>query len=218
MEIIMKGEQAKMRILDAAETLFGNQGFHATSLRDITSEAGVNLAAIAYYFGSKEALLEAVLKRRLGPVNRERVQMLGMARRQAGGSTLDLDSVLRAYLAPPFRKLNLLGDQGAKFMQLMGRMHSETHSPLRQLFLRQLEPVLNEFTQAFNQALPDLSIAEVHRRMHFVIGAMAHTLVWSEWMRREDSSAEDVLEELIVFCETGMKATLEDKSLMRVGA
>ena len=214
----MKGLQSKNKILDAAEKLFGNNGFHATSLRDITSAAGVNLAAIAYYFGSKEALLDAVLKRRLEPVNRERVQMLRLARQRAGGSPLDLSSVLRAYLAPPFRELRLLGDQGAKFMQLMGRMHSETHSPLRRLFLRHFEPVLDVFTQAFNQALPDLSIAEVHRRMHFVIGALAHTLVWSDRMHREDSPPEDVFVELIGFCEAGMQATLEDKTLMRVGA
>jgi AcrR family transcriptional regulator len=128
----MKGLEAKNRILEAAEKLFGNRGLHATSLRDITSAAVVNMASIAYYFGSKEALLDAVLERRLGPVYRERVQMLALARRQDRSSPLDLSSLLRVYLAPPFRKLSLLGDQGAKFMQLMGRMHSETHSPLRQ--------------------------------------------------------------------------------------
>ena len=46
----------KERILDVAERLFADFGFPVTSLRDITREAGVNLAAVNYHFGSKEAL------------------------------------------------------------------------------------------------------------------------------------------------------------------
>ena len=57
----------KERILDAAERLFAERGFAATSLRSITAAAGVNLAAVNYHFRSKEALLEAVFTRRLGP-------------------------------------------------------------------------------------------------------------------------------------------------------
>ena len=48
----------KTRILDAAEKLFGEKGFDATSLRDITTEADVNLAAVNYHFQSKESLIE----------------------------------------------------------------------------------------------------------------------------------------------------------------
>ena len=54
----------KDRILDVAETLFADNGFAATSLRDITHEAGVNIAAVNYHFGSKDALLGAVFERR----------------------------------------------------------------------------------------------------------------------------------------------------------
>ena len=55
----------KDRILDVAETLFADNGFAATSLRDITREAGVNIAAVNYHFGSKDGLLGAVLERRI---------------------------------------------------------------------------------------------------------------------------------------------------------
>jgi AcrR family transcriptional regulator len=50
----------KKRILDAAEKLFARQGFHATSMRMLTKEAGVNLAAVNYHFGSKVELIKAV--------------------------------------------------------------------------------------------------------------------------------------------------------------
>ena len=61
------------RILDAAEQLFAEKGFAETSLRLITSKAGVNLAAVNYHFGSKEELFEAVLTRRLDPMNQQRL-------------------------------------------------------------------------------------------------------------------------------------------------
>ena len=53
-------------ILTVAEELFGEHGFDGTSVRDIAQKAGVNLAMISYYFGSKEKLLEALIELRAG--------------------------------------------------------------------------------------------------------------------------------------------------------
>ena len=54
------------RILDVAERLFMENGYEATSMRTITSEAEENLASVNYHFGSKEALVCEVFRRRLG--------------------------------------------------------------------------------------------------------------------------------------------------------
>ena len=72
----MSSVDTKERILNAAERLFGEHGFAGTSLRAITKEAGVNLAAIHYHFGSKEALLLEALHRYAAPVNQQRLQLL----------------------------------------------------------------------------------------------------------------------------------------------
>jgi AcrR family transcriptional regulator len=53
-------------ILTVAEELFGEKGFDGTSVRDIANGAGVNLAMISYYFGSKEKLLESLIEFRSG--------------------------------------------------------------------------------------------------------------------------------------------------------
>ena len=63
----MSQSDTVQRILDAAEVLFAQKGFAETSLRAITSRAGVNLAAVNYHFGSKEALIQAVFERYLTP-------------------------------------------------------------------------------------------------------------------------------------------------------
>ena len=74
----------KERILNVAERFFADRGFPATSLRDLTSEASVNIASVNYHFGSKEALLAAVLERRLRPVNARRLELLDAIETAAG--------------------------------------------------------------------------------------------------------------------------------------
>jgi AcrR family transcriptional regulator len=60
------GGDKREHILTVAEELFGNNGFDGTSVRDIANSAGVNLAMISYYFGSKEKLLESLVELRAG--------------------------------------------------------------------------------------------------------------------------------------------------------
>jgi len=64
-QFFMSGDKRE-HILTVAEELFGNNGFDGTSVRDIANSAGVNLAMISYYFGSKEKLLESLVELRAG--------------------------------------------------------------------------------------------------------------------------------------------------------
>ena len=68
-------------ILDAAEELFSERGFAETSLRNITTKADVNLAAVNYHFGSKKSLIQAVFARFLNPFVIEGLYV-GVIRRQ----------------------------------------------------------------------------------------------------------------------------------------
>src|SRR5690242_8536197 len=83
----------KTRILDAAELLFMEHGFEATSLRQLTAAASVNLAAVNYHFGSKEELFQAVLTRRLDPMNQERIELLERVERDAGARAPSVEKV-----------------------------------------------------------------------------------------------------------------------------
>src|SRR5690242_20352109 len=91
------------KILDAAEHAFAQFGFAGASLRHIVLEAQVNLATVYYYFGSKKGLMEAVLKRRFGPLRREQLELLQASERESGGDALPVDVILRALLLPPLR-------------------------------------------------------------------------------------------------------------------
>src|ERR1700759_5468631 len=56
----MELNEKQIQIIEVAERLFADKGFDGTSVRDIAEEAGVNVAMISYYFGSKEKLLESL--------------------------------------------------------------------------------------------------------------------------------------------------------------
>src|ERR1700752_3751032 len=90
----------KPRILDAAEALFMEHGFEATSLRSITAAASVNLAAVNYHFGSKEELFQTVLTRRLDPMNHARVGLLTRLEAEAAPRSLSCEKILTALFVP----------------------------------------------------------------------------------------------------------------------
>ena len=58
----------QLQIIETAEKLFSSKGYDGTSVRDIADEAGVNIAMISYYFGSKEKLMEALFEQKSGNI------------------------------------------------------------------------------------------------------------------------------------------------------
>ena len=125
----------KERILDTAEGLFAEHGFPATSMRDITNAAGVNLAAINYHFGSKESLLIAVLQRRTLPINTARLSRLDALEAAAAGRPVETELLVRAFLTPLFDTWGAWGDEAPKFLRLVGRVHAEVDQELRAKFM-----------------------------------------------------------------------------------
>ena len=198
------------RILDVAERLFGERGFPATPLRDITAEAGVNIASVNYHFGSKEGLLAEVLERRLKPINARRLELLDAVEERGGDEPPELEAVIRAFLSPPFHSLRVWGADGQGFLRLVGRIHSETNEDFRATFVKQFDEVFKRFTAALRRALPNLDDADLSWRMLFIVGSMAFTMSWGPTLVASGSGAahapEDVLESLVLYAAAGMAA------------
>ena len=97
--VVQDERDTKTRILDATERLMGEHGLDVP-LRAITAEAGVNLAAVNYHFQSKDALIDAMVARRIGPINRRRLEMLDEIESANPSGPLPLEAVLEAFLAP----------------------------------------------------------------------------------------------------------------------
>jgi AcrR family transcriptional regulator len=199
------------RILDTAERLFADQGYAATSLRTIIAEAGVNLAAVHYYFRSKEALLEAVFLRRAEPANQERIAMLDRYEIEAGDHAPNLRRVIEAFVAPAFRTVYNPG--GAVFQSLVGRLYAEGNVLPRIAGLHFL-PMLARFGSALSRALPELPREELFWRVHFAMGATAQALRGTkDWAifgspPRDNTDSELIMQRLIVFLEAAFRAPI----------
>lgn len=204
----------KGRILDVAERLFGDRGFLGTSLRDITAEAKANIASVNYHFGSKEALLAAVLERRLEPINELRMRHLDELESKSKDKNLRVHDIVRAFLMPPFEKRQEWGSQGTTFFRVLGRVHGETSDEFRQTFMQQFDAVLQRFFMAFQRALPNVPAEELAWRMLFMTGSMAFTMSWGDSLKQRDPNLnrapEEQIELLTAYVAAGM-ATAPNK-------
>ncbi len=163
----------KTSLLDAAEKLFAALGVERASLRAITQEAGANLAAVHYHFGSKEGLVREVFARRLAPLNRDRLEMLDEVERRYP-VTPPLREVLTAFLEPALRMIQRERG-GHEFARFVCRTFSEADDANRTLVLEQFREVAARFHKALGAALPELPAADLFWRFHFMVGSMVHT-------------------------------------------
>lgn len=208
----MSQPDTKQRILNAAEHLFARGGYHATSLRTITAAARVNLAAVNYHFGSKESLLEAVIERRLNPLNEVRLGQLEALLSLAGqhGKTPACRDVLRTFIEPTLR-LRLQGSDSEDFVALIGRILAEPRGVAMAIFLSHMEPLMNRLFQALSLSLPGLSRQTLFWRLHFALGSLSHIMRCHERhaMVPEDVSVDmdvaNLVELFLDFATAGME-------------
>ena len=211
----MKQKDTKTVILDAAEQLFAVQGPNATSLRQVIAKAKVNLAAIHYHFGSKESLMQAVLSRRLVPLNAERLALLETYEHKSGERAVSLPRVLEALVGPALRLSRDPKRGGTIFMRLLGRCVLEPDKTIQTMLNHQFHYVLERFTPALQRALPDLPPVDFFWRIHFLVGSMAHTMADSERLRSisgglcDPDDTEGTIRRLVAFLVGGLRAKVK---------
>lgn len=210
-QTVETARDTKDRILDAAESLFARQGFAATSLRQITAGAGVNLAAVNYHFQSKEALFVAVVKRKIEPINARRLVLLDGLESQLPDVVPSLEQVIRAFFRPVF-EAQLLGVELGDFPKLLGRFYTEPGDWVARVLGGAFGEVLERFSRAFRRALPGLTGKDLAWGAHFMIGSMAHYLAAGEilkFMSRgqvDASDTEEAYERLVAYAAAGLQA------------
>lgn len=214
-----KTSVTKEKILDAAEALFMEHGFEATGLRQITTGAGVNLAAVHYHFGSKEELFQAVLTRRLDPMNLERVALLDQLESDARGKPLTCEAIIGAMFIPALKLARDKARGGKNFLRLIGRAYADPAPFIRQFLSHQYAPMIARFKAAFGRTLPHLSAKELSWRLHFLMGALSYTLAGTDVLKLisalnpiETDNDELLLRRLGPFLVAGLQAPLADLS------
>ena len=162
---------ARTRIVDAAERLFAEQGYHAVSLRTIMALAQVNVSAVHYYFGSKKNLLQAVLDRRAAQINRARKERL-LRYIDRNGKVAPVEEILEAYIGPA---LEVCSDPGGQLFVRVSALASVDPSPDVQDIMQSIyDETAKLFVHALKRACPRLKEADLYWRLNCVYGAMQY--------------------------------------------
>jgi AcrR family transcriptional regulator len=197
----------KDRILGAAEELFAQFGFTGTSLRQVTSRADVNIAAVNYHFGSKENLVNEVFRRRMDEMSAQRLTALKIATEQHAG---ELEPILAAFVEPA---LALAQDRhgGGAFVRVVARAYAEKNDALRKFLSDHYGHVLREFAKAIAVCLPGLSKEELYWRLDFLAGSLTYAMADFGLIKRppgitEAAHRQRAARELIRFAAAGFKS------------
>jgi AcrR family transcriptional regulator len=203
---------SRERILDAAERLFAEQGVVATSLREIGIHARANPGSIYFHWKTKAELVRDVFRRRLEPLDAERLRRLDAAERASAPDPAPLPEVLAALVGPMLWIASGADRGGPGFVRLLGRTYNEPDRDLVRMLRRDHGATLERFRASLARALPDLPEEQLFARFHFALGAIAYTLgSGASWQlaagrRRRPAPAHDVLRELMPFLVAGFAA------------
>ena len=210
----MAETDTRVRILDAAELLFTEHGFDATTLRQITAAAGVNLAAVNYHFGSKEALIREVFRRRLTWLNQQRLQALDRLEAEAAGAPLKPSRLLEVFFGVALKMAADTEGGGRTFMRLLGRTYTKPSEFVRGFLAEEYAAVIARFKAALIKALPGVPGEEILWRFHFMLGAMSYAISGVDALHivaqaaLDDGDAEALYARLMSFMLGGLRAPL----------
>jgi AcrR family transcriptional regulator len=168
-----RGDKTRARILGVAERLFSEHGIDGVSMRTLAARSKVNLAAVHYYFGSKEALFEEVFARRARVITDKRLKMLAECRKIRGKPPV-VSQILEAFLRPVLEDDREGG--GRAYARIRTRLAAEKSARARNLPSRFFDDSSHRFLDALAEALPHLPTEELYWRFNIMLGAMYFTI------------------------------------------
>jgi AcrR family transcriptional regulator len=205
----------KELILQVAERMFAERGFASVSIRDLTAEAGVNIASINYYFGSKDKLLYELFKRRTNEMTDARLAGLHEAQARSGGAPSVRD-IMRALVAPgiEWRDPNSPHRHAFRFLS---RARTEGTPQIKKVIDTRLG-ALEEFRDALLKAAPGATIEEVVWGLHFALSTMHHVGVERSRIQALSMGACDgrdvreLIERLVTYTAAGFTESVKAAS------
>jgi len=199
------------RILDAAEQLFAQRGYHGVSLRDITRAAGVDVALVSYHFGGKRELFTAVFERRAEVLNRERLERLDEVCHAARPGSPTIEAIVNAFTEPLLQRSARGGAGWKSYFALVAYVNnSPEFGPV--MMTRHFDPLVDRFIAVLREALPVCPPREIYWGYQFLTGAL--TLTFAETGRIDKLSGglcrstdlDSVHQRLIPYVAAGFRA------------
>jgi len=163
------------KVLNTAEALFAEFGYNGVSLRRITADAGVNLAAVNYHYSDKQSLYLEIVTYRLRQLSRARLECLAAAEGRAGSALVPLEEIVDALAVPLLQPdESAMPSFGPASRRLLGRVLIEPLDFLVPALAADFQPAVARCGQAVRRRLPALPPADFLWQYSFVIGALHH--------------------------------------------
>ncbi len=205
-------ESTRDKIVSAALRVFATKGFEAATLKEITTLSQTNVAAIHYHFGSKEALIQAVLGSVADPINQLRMQLLESVPAQER----TLRHVVHALVAPPIRlSFDATGDARLLTRLLLQARVLPSEFTSSTIFAH-YDATAMRFVKALMDATPSLTPKDAYWRYAFAIGAMHYIVTESDAghhrLKRlsggqcDTDDPDAIIDQLIAFVVAGFQA------------
>ncbi len=204
-------EKTRIRILRAAEKIFARGGYRAMTLREVTNEANVNLAAVNYHFGSKTNLMRALIRERFEPINRTRLELLDARITEHAPKPVPLEAIYDALFRPLFTGIESAPVNDTTLVQIIGRALTEPADFMRSLHKEFFAELSMRFMAEIKRSCPDLSESQLQYRFFLSISTMIGTLI--EQVRLENISGgkldgtnlDRILQELTAYVVAGFR-------------
>jgi AcrR family transcriptional regulator len=211
----------KERILNATEMLFIGRGFDGTSLRAITTDAAVNLAAVNYHFGSKEELFSLVITRRIDVLNADRLRRLDALEAAGLDAAHGVEQIIGTLFLPALALARNGEHGGEDFLRLLGRAYADPSPFVRGLLAERYAATNARFKIAFARALPELASDDLSMRLHFILDSVAASLAAEDvrkllaTLKVERSDDINFLSYLAPFLAAGLRAAVRQPKQIR---
>lgn len=164
------GDATREKILDAAEGLFAENGFHGTSMRQVAEASDARIALVTYHFGTKDLLFDKVIERRASVMAYHRIQALDLARQRASDGPIPLKDLVEGYVWP-FVERSVHGGQGWKHYSLVISRLANSPSAAK-VISKHFDAVARQYLVEFRRTMPDVSETDVYHGFSFMVGAM----------------------------------------------
>jgi AcrR family transcriptional regulator len=210
----MATDRTRDKILNVAEVLFADRGFHGVSVREIADAAGVRQSLIHYHFANKDNLYVAVYGRRSSPINAERVARLRAILESAGAGRPALRDIASSLVGPALRASRNRASGGMFYARLITQVINDPQGHARKISRTFNDPMARQMIDGLRKALPKAGGVELTWGYLFAVGAMTTALGATGRAKRlnrgcRPNDVEETLDYLETFIEGGMRALSE---------
>jgi AcrR family transcriptional regulator len=201
------------RLLDAAEVVFGEQGYAGMSIRAVAQLSECNVAAVNYHFGSKQNLVTEMLRRRIRPLNRKRLEWLRKARADYGAELIPLEEIIRILIQPLAEAILHADSVDRRFMAIISRSLTDPSPFIQKVHGQFFDELKKEFSMEINRHFPDIDAEEAQVRMVVMTASMLGTIthlpavVERIWNHKEKFPYGKVIDFLVPFLSSGIRAS-----------